>query len=356
MHRLERVWLYFAPVVSVVGSFIPMHRGLLLRIAVLGILGSGFNAVGYLALAPLIDHAIKGTENLILGPVVLAGDEKGVFTVVAVAIMFVVSSLLLSYRVHLCALKVLHRTAIEAALRGLLVVNSRNLVNKYSRIVNEVTGPVAFACGFAMHLLAKGLSEALQFFVFLGLLFWLSPGMTLAFLLCFLVAGVYFFRSMTAITTTVSETRERAATAREEMNDIGKSLKQASLPELELRERIEHLHQEGATGKLLENKLNLRRETKRGPLFIESLYPVALIIFPALALTTGNLQNHLGPIIIYIIVLRRVIGVLQRLAGLLISVGRYHPLLICHADLTGGAPYPRCSASAMLNDSDGETP
>ncbi|MFE8032724.1 hypothetical protein [Thiohalocapsa marina] len=63
-------------------------------------------------------------------------------------------------------------------------------------------------------------------------------------------------------------------------------------------------------------------------------------------LTTGDPDNSLStllaPAVTYLLLLRKAIGLLQRLAGQFMFVGRIHPLLQCYADLQQGVSSPRC--------------
>ena len=135
--------------------------------------------------------------------------------------------------------------------------------------------------------------------------------------------------------------QDLSAAARDELKVVAEALGQPGLAEADLRARMEELSDKGAHGELLESKLRIRREMRRGPMLMEYLYPVGLLVLSVLALATHALDHMAGWMVVYVLLLRNVIGLLQKLAGLAISVGRFHPPLVFYVDVYGGAPDPQ---------------
>jgi hypothetical protein len=346
---------YFAPILCVLRSFAPMHARTLVRIGLLGVLASGLNAAGYLALMPLIGFATKANENLELGLWSLPADATGLLLLIGLAVALAIGALEVGYLNYRSALTLVRDTATEAATRGLGQVRSVKPAGRRRRAVNDVLGSVSFGCGILMRQVASGLAEAMELAVFIGVLLWLSPGLTLAFLLCAAVAGLFYARSVGAVTGAIVDNRALAALARDDIKTLATDLddesEDAGVPAA-LRERVRLMYKAGPVAELMESKLHIRRETKRGPMMVEYLFPVTLVVFPLLVLPGGHLTDDLGPIIVYLLFLRKVIGLLQGLAGQMMFVGRIHPLLQCYADLQAGTTTPRCP---FMGNSAGES-
>lgn len=336
---------YFAPILCVLRSFAPMHVRTLVRIGLLGVLASGLNAAGYLALMPLIGFATKANENLVLGPWSLPAGATGLLLLIGLAVALAIGALEVGYLNYRSALTLVRDTATEAAIRGLGQVRSVKPAGRRRRAVNDVLGSVSFGCGILMRQVASGLAEAMELVVFIGVLLWLSPALTLAFLLCATVAGLFYARSVGAVTGAIVDNRALAARARDDFKTLAAGLdaepEDAGTPSA-LRERVRLMYEAGPVAELMEGKLHIRRESKRGPMMVEYLFPVALVVFPLLVLPGGHLTDDLGPIIVYLLLLRKVIGLLQGLAGQMMLVGRIHPLLQCYADLQQGKSPARC--------------
>lgn len=333
---------FLAPLREVARIFIPLHARRLTLVVTLGILGSGLNSAGYLSLLPLVQHAASGGDTLRLGLWPVSAGPAAFAGVIALVVTLVIGALQVNYLVYCQSLVILQHTVTEAAVRGLLRLESLAGAIKFQPAVNEVAGAAAFACGFVMRQIAVGLSEALQLLVFLALLFWLNPWLTGVFLVLLVPAGLLYAQSVARVARSAANNKDLAKSARTELAGLAEALAEGDLSEADLRARMTELHRSGATGRLLEGKVDVRREMRRGPLLIEYLFPLALVIFPLLALATGGLREQVGPIVVYVLALRNVIGLLQRLASLVISVGRFFPALLCHVDLLTGAREPRC--------------
>lgn len=333
---------YFAPIRCVLRSFVPMHARTFIRIGLLGVLASALNAAGYLALMPLIGFATKANENLVLGPWSVPPDATGLLLLIGLAVALVVGALEVGYLNYQSALTLVRNTATEAAVRGLAKVRSVKPAVLRRRAVNDVLGSVSFGCGILMRQVASGLAEAMELIVFVGVLLWLSPGLTLAFLLGAAVAGLFYGRSVLAVTGAIVDNRILASRARDDIKALAADLDAEAGDSATLRARVHLMFDRGPVGELMESKLQIRRESKRGPMMVEYLFPIALVVFPLLVLPGGNLTNDLGLIIVYLLLLRKMVSLLQGLAGKMMLVGRIHPLLQCYADLHLGRSSPKC--------------
>lgn len=318
-------------------------------------IGSVLNVGGYLILAPLINLVMQAGDTIVFGPVELPVTAPVLAGVLAIVVFFIAGALHLNYVVHSMALDIQRCTVTETAIFGLKKLSVLSAGVIHLRIVKQVAGSVAFACGFVMRQLASGLAQALQLLVFLLILFWLYPLMTLVFIGLVVISGLLYARSVSNVIGVVTGTKDLSVQANVEYKDLSKVLEKKEISDAELHEQIERLFSDGAIGALLGAKLDARREKKRGPIFISYLYPLALVMVPLLALATGDLREQAGEIVVYMLLLRNVIGLLTQLASLLMSLSRFYPALRCYAELQNCTEIPEClSTNRQQGDDDDE--
>ena len=114
----------------------------------------------------------------------------------------------------------------------------------------------------------------MELIVFVSVLLWLSPGLTLAFLLGAAVAGLFYGRSVLAVTGAIVDNRVLAARARDDIKALAADLDTEAVESggsATLRERVHLMFDRGPVGELMESKLQIRRESKRGPMMVEYL-------------------------------------------------------------------------------------
>ncbi len=339
---LRRFRQFVAPILLVVRSLVPTYSRYLILVAAIGGGGSVLNVGGYMVLAPLFNHALHGGDIIAFGPFEFAATPTVFVSSLFIVLAFVVGATKLDFIVHSMALDIFHRTVKDAAVVGLKRLS--NLSGDFKRriAVKEVADSTAFACGFVMRQVAVGLADAIQLVVFLAVLLWLNTGLTLVFIVFVIVTGLLYARSLTAVVDTVTVNKEVSAKVRGEYNDLSAAL-EGGLSEAQLHERMEYLYSDGAIGTLLKGKLDIRREMKRGPMAMEYLFPVILVVVPLFVLSNGNLLEQAGQLVIYVLFLRNAVGLLKRLSSLFMTVGRFYPSLLCYADLSSCSHTPRCN-------------
>lgn len=333
----------------VVRHFLPSHAGHLRAVVLTGLAASLLNAAGYLALHPLLDHLTGNQAGIVLGPWQYAPSPALFAAVVAVVVGLLAGSLQLRYRAHSRALAVFRDGVRAAATVGLPAIrrlpmpdDGRRPAQYLYRATQEITGPVAFACGYTMKQLALGLADLVQLVVFTAILAWLSPWLTLAFLASVAGVGVFYARSARRVAEQAGERSALAKAARAELRELGSELADPACGDDALRGRVDDLYSRGAWGRLLVGRLDVRKEIKRAPLVIEYLFPVALVVLPVVALATGSFKAVAGNLVVYLLLLRQAIASLQAISAQLISIGRYQPQLVCFSDLLDGSDAPRC--------------
>lgn len=341
----------------IVRHFLPLHAGRLRVIFLLGIAAALLNGAGYLVLHPLIDYLTGNQVVIVLGPWRLAPDTGGFILVTALIVGLLAGSLQLKYGAHTAALAIFRQTVGAAAVEGLLAFRrlptppTRRPDQYLYRASQEITGPIAFACGFTMKQAALGIADLVQLIVFTTMMAWLSPWLTLAFLATAAGVGLFYIGALRRVAERSGNRSALAREVRAELRELSSDLADPAFAEVTLRNRLTGLYRHGASGRLLASKLDIRHEIKRGPLLIEYLFPVALIVLPVVALATGSFKAIAGNLIVYLLLLRQTIASLQSLSALLISVGRYQAQLTCFDDLIGGVPAPGCR---FRNQDDGD--
>lgn len=346
---IDRFHEFSLPVALVARSFAPPKAKALTQIGLLGIVASALNAAGYLALMPLIGFATQDSTALALGPWSIPANDTLLWLLIGVIVVLMVAALQLDYLRYQLALRLVRGTASAAAVRGLETIRGLRHRKLRRLAAHDVLGPVAFACGILMRQLATALSDLLELLVFLSVLLWLSPAFTALFLVGAVLAALLYARSLGSVTGAIRNSQALASRAREEINALAADL-DADQPDsdrtIRINDRVRAMLRTGPVADLMENKLHIRREMKRGPMLVEYLFPVALVVFPLLMLIAADPDNRLStllaPTVTYLLLLRKALGLLQRLADQFMLIGRIHPLLQCYADLQQSSSTPRC--------------
>jgi ABC-type multidrug transport system fused ATPase/permease subunit len=343
-----REYFLDSPVPRVIRMFMPRHWGALRFVASLGVVASIFNAAGYVLLLPLLDFFTKNQTKIAVGPLVLEPEASTFIMLVGVVVMLLVASLQLNYLVYKQALALLRITAMEAAITGLLALKKEpaattlDTLPRMTRAAREIVGQVAYACGFSIKQAALGVVDLLQLLVFVAILFWLNPLLTFIFLTISAIAGWYYLRSVRRVSDAVGSAQDMAKRSADVFRELGRNLISEEFSEAGLRNKLVSLCEGGITGELLDKRLDMHRELKRGPLLIEYIYPVALIVLPMVVIATDSFVELAGRLIVYVLILRQSVALLHGIGGLFISINRFYPQLRCFADLVRGAAEPSC--------------
>ena len=339
----------------IVGHFSPLCRAGIRKVALLGIGAACANAAGYLTLHPLLQLFTDQASVVSVGPARFAATPGSYALIISVSVLCLLLALWLNYSCHMAALGVQRTIAQAAAVEGVLMVagpdgaSHRLPINITTRAINEITGQVSFACGFALRQVSLGIADVLQLCVFLSVLIWLHPGLTIVIVTVALFVGVYFVRSLGTVATTAEAGQALARRARQDLRETARIVSSTTYSKESLRQHLDDSYRNGSLGALLESKLDIHQEMKRGPLLIESIYPVALIVLPLALLATDTLNSVAGSLIVYVLILRHGIALSHGIASLLISVGRHQPQLACFSDVLDGRERPRCAYASDHN-------
>lgn len=336
----------------VVSHFAPLCTAGIRNVVLLGLGAACANAAGYLMLHPLLQLLTGHAQHVSIGPVRFAATSSAYASIVAGSVLCLLLALWLNYRCHLAALGVQRTVAQAAAVEGALMIAgadgtiARPPMNTATKAISQMTGQVAFACGFAMRQLSLGMADVLQLCVFVAVMTWLHPGLTAVILFVAMFAVAYFIRSLRAVANSAEAGQTLAKHVREDVREAARIVSSNHYSNEKLRKHLTNSYRAGAMGASLESKLDIHQEMRRGPLLIESIYPVALIVLPLALLATDTLNTLTGSLIVYLLILRHGIALSHGIASLLIAVGRHKPQLACYSDLLDGASRPRCAHAA----------
>lgn len=334
--RYARLREFTAPFGFVVRFLLPCVRGRVLGVAVLGVIGAACNALGLLMLIPLIGALTGSLEELALRSVRIPLDRNGLLVLFGVAVLLVFAAMQLRLMIQARAFAVMDRAAEEASIRGLLRL--RELTAQapgigLERHVAPLVGRVSQACGFVMRQFANSLADLMRIVVFLAALTWLSPWLSLLLVLSTVVALSLYSRSVARVANMSEAQRELAVAVRGETREVRELFDDAQTTSAQLRGRLERFFEHGALGEQMRQRGDLQREIRRGPLLIEGLFPLLLVLFVVLALGTDLLSGQAAPLVVSVILIRGLIGQMQKLGSLFIATGRFHGPLLFHMQL-----------------------
>lgn len=334
--RYARLREFTAPFGFVVRFLLPCVRGRVLGVAVLGVIGAVCNALGLLMLMPLIAALTGGRDELTVRSLRIPLDHTGLLVLFGVAVLLVFAAMQLRLMIQARAFAVMDRAAEEASIRGLLRLRelaARAPEAGLERHVASLVGRVSFGCGFLMRQFANSLADLMRFAVFLAALTWLSPWLSLLLVVSAAAALSLYSRSVSRVASMAEARKETAVAARGETREVRELFDDASAEPDDLRRRLEGFFERGALGEAMRQRGDLRREMRRGPLLIEGLFPLLLVMFVVLALATDVLSSQAAPLLVSVILIRGLIGQMQKLGSLFIATGRFHAPLLFYMQL-----------------------
>jgi hypothetical protein len=264
----------------------------------------------------------------------------GFLLVLIVALVF--AGIQIDYRYYLKTLDVTRTTIVESAIRGLQVLQSIDCKEKHIAVIKGIISSLATSCGLVMREVAMGLTVTIQMIVYLVILIYLNPTITLIIIIFGIFAGMAMLQSMSTLTNNVSNRKQYLREAKEEILHLSIGFKKNQIKNGELRNHLKKLYDNGGIGRAMDMRLGIRRETRRGPLSVEYLLPAAIIIIPMISYASGNLKEQAPQLVAYLFVLKNFISALKGFTSTLISTGKYYPDIMCYQKLMTGEDIPEC--------------
>ncbi len=343
---------YLKPLLRVIRSFLRINRYRLIRIAVLSVVSSLCTAGGFLLLIPLTRYVTNSLDRLSIGDVEVPITPVSISVLMGLIVGFVFAGIRINYVFHLRTLDVMRATIVEAAARGLEALQYKFADRFALRPVRRITTNLAFSCGNVMRQFSSALSDLVTIPVYLVILLWLNPLVTLLMLLLLLVSGGFIMLTMNKVTKAVKDRKLIATGRKQEQKDFMASLEQAPMADVDLRKRIYQLYETGYMGEAMRNKLGIRREKRRGPLFAEYLFPLSLIIIPGIVFATGDIRSEAPRLVPYLFLLRNFLGLFKGIMSNLVTMGKFHPGIECYHRLVTEEVYPDCLSPGQIDEGD----
>ena len=331
--KTKQLIKFAKPLKFVVGSFLPFSKNAVIRVGILGIVAALFNTAGFLILIPVLKGMATEIWSLeIFGIKISTGPE--VLTILMIfSLIFVALGLFLRYLIQSSSLIVMKITAEEATIRALLQISSLSMGRITRRIVATISGRVAFSCGFVMRQLSIGLADLLQLLIFIILLAWISPVLTLSLITPAIIILIIYTRSIVNITNAAAIRGDSNNQLRQETEAIASILNSDKTDDEMLRKKVDYIYRNGAHGSTLSSRIGIRLEIQKGPMIVEALFPLRDNSTMGYMMATKHRENNPDYTIVYILILRVVIGLSQKLSGLIISTGRLHPDMCCYDEI-----------------------
>lgn len=341
---------YMKPLLRVIRSFLRINRLRLFRIGALSVVSSLCTAGGFLLLIPLTRYVTNALETLSIRGLEIPITPVSISVLMGLIVGFVFTGIQINYLFHLRTLDVMRATIVEAAARGLEALQTKFPDRFALRPIRRITTNLAFSCGNVMRQFSTAFSDLVTIPVYLTILLWLNPLLTLIILLLLVISGGFIMLTMNKVTQAVKDRQLIASGRKQEQKDFLASLENAPVADTDLRKRIYQLYETGYMGEAMRNKLGIRREKRRGPLFAEYLFPLSLIIIPGIVFATGDIRSEAPRLVPYLFLLRNFLGLFKGLMSNLVTMGKFYPGIECYNQLTGGKTYPGCLAPNQQED------
>ncbi len=343
---------FLRPLSFIIISFLPIFKRAVLKVGIFGIMAASLNTAGFFVLIPVLKGIATENSDLEFLGLKFSAIPEILTTLMLIALSFVAVGLYLRYLIQKSALNIMKKTSEEAAVRSLIQIPSLNMGRITRRTIATMCGRVAYSCGFVMRQLSIGLADLLQLVVFTTALLWINPFLTLSLIVPAMIILVIYTRSIANITNAAAIGRDNGIQLREETGAIASILNSGTTNEKILRNKVDQIFTEGAHGTTLSSRINIRLEIQKGPMIVEALFPMALIMFMLLTFSTENWRQHSGYVVVYILILRVVIGLSQKLSGLIISTGHFHPDISCYEEFMRNGDLKKCRFDSGIDADD----
>ncbi len=307
-------------------------------------------AGGFLLLIPLTRYVTNSLDNLSIKGLEVAITPVSISVLMGLIVGFVFAGIQINYVFHMRTLDVMRATIVEAAARGVEALQTKFSDRFALRPVRRITTNMAFSCGNVMRQFSSAFSDLVTIPVYLGILLWLNPLLTLLLLLLLLISGGFIMLTMNKVTKAVKDRKLIATGRKQEQKDFLASLEQAPVGEADLRKRIYELYDTGFMGEAMRNKLGIRREKRRAPLFAEYLFPISLIIIPGIVFATGDIRTEAPRLVPYLFLLRNFLGLFKGVMSNLVTMGKFYPGIECYNQLLTSNVFPDCLAHGQNDD------
>ena len=249
------------------------------------------------------------------------------------------SSIELKYKSFTISCAIWKKFSIHCAIKGTQYASKKiheNILtseNKNTQLLRKTINRDAVSIGFFAKQIAQILSHLLQALVFFILLLYLNLPITLAILALSSLLILFYINSYLKVARESNNKQMLEKSSREEVRSLCQKIKSDALNEKEVEGLINSLFSEGNIGKRLSQKIEIRKNIKRGASIIEFANPVAFMAIGLIALNAEHINTPLSSIIIYFLLIRQVMAIAVQIGDGLITINRVHPNITSYLKL-----------------------
>lgn len=327
-------------------------RRQLAMVLIFGLLHTVFTVAAVFLLVPIVQAVSRGRSELELGPVAVDADPVVYIVLLATSIVLLAAGLRSDYRAHALSLEIQSNVTGKSITKTLAALLQYPVEYRTRRAVRELTGSIADSAGFAMRKVATGGSASVQAPVLFGILIWTQPVLTVIATIVVVPLVVLYSRSVRRIAVKVRNRKIENQKSREDLQQLVELLRDPTTTASSIESMVRLLIEGGSLGESVRLKESIRRERRWGPTTVASAFPLLLAILGVAAYVFDLFAGRIEWILVYVLVLRGLVWVIQELASSMISVARFHDSLACLFDLISGVPDPQCRFLGACKDGD----
>ena len=327
-----------SPVRFLFADLFAENKRRLLLISGLSVLSSGLNAIAYLAIFPLLNLVLGITDWITLGPFTFYPTSSLVWPLMLGIVVLLIFAIQARYRMHKLSLSIHRVSSQKSAETGL--VRFRKYLSSNPNFENDpqllsvfriTIWQVPFACGLVMKRMAIAVTDVIQISIFLTALFLINAYITAAFLALAAAVSIVYSGSLNLVASNAKAAYSRDHLSRGKFKSALLDFA-GSTPE-QAKQVASSIYSAGPVKEMFERRLDFRKEMQKGPAIVEHVYPVAVILLPSLLLLLGTSESVAGKFLVFILILRHTISLLQSLAGALIVISQQLPLITLYQNI-----------------------
>ncbi len=254
------------------------------------------------------------------------------YTILLALIVFsLICSIELKHKSFTIACEIWEVFSTRCAIKGTQFVNKKIHENNSTthnldrQLLKKTINQDAISVGFFAKQLAQILSHLLQIFIFFILLLYLNIPITLVILVLSSLLMLFYINSYLKVAKESNNKQKLEKSSRKEVQNLYQEMKLNDLSEKKIEQLVSTIFNEGSIGKRLSQKIDIRKNIKRGASIIEFANPLAFMIIGLIALNADYIDISMSTIIVYFLLLRQMMAIAVQIGDDLITINRVHP-------------------------------
>lgn len=333
------LWRHLAPAWLATTKTLPAYRTSLLRIGVFSGLAVALETAGLSLIYVLILNFTGGDPTEKVGLEFLAQFAQSPLVVAFTIVALITLGIQFKYRI----VKETARVADEAGsyagklalrhARGLILDSDLQLRDPrdLSKVLRVMLKDIPFACGFVAGGMSRLLVHVLQALVIAVILLYLSPLLTLTFIVLAFAAVTLLSRSLTEVESVGQKRNDNMVAFNIETDEISEHLTGQDADSQAFTARVDKALDSGRAHDHLHLRLSQRRVRQAGPLVISYVYPIAIMCISLMYIYRGDLAPDISEVALYFLLFRQFIISMNAIAMSFMAFSRhYQPLAAFH--------------------------